>query len=162
MEAEHSLIMFPDWSQAVPFAKLNSIKDRKCMLCRALAPKEDRQIQVHNSFPVPTGQLVSSLAKCLNISNCLHVSLLCYSHIGSHTNASLRLLHLMDSFKEFIYCNPTKALWTFRWGHHYNKTPSKQAPWRHALPQRTRSSQPQIQAMISQARKWTNRTRWRE
>lgn len=102
MEAERSLIMFSDWSQAVPFAKLNSIKDTKCMLCGTLAPEEDRQIQVHNSFPVPTGQLVSSLAKCLSIINFLHVSLLCYSRISSHTNASLRLTHLMDPFKEFI------------------------------------------------------------
>lgn len=45
------------------------------MLCAALAPEEGRQVQVHNSFPVPPGQLVSSPAKCLNAINSLHVSL---------------------------------------------------------------------------------------
>lgn len=32
MEAEYALIMFSDQSQTVSFAKLNSIKDTKCML----------------------------------------------------------------------------------------------------------------------------------
>lgn len=79
-----------------------------------MAPEEDRQIQAHNHFPVLTRQLVSSLARCLNIINSLHVSLLCYRHKSSHTNASLRRPHLMDSSKDFIYCDPTRALQTFR------------------------------------------------
>lgn len=123
MEAECSLIMFSDWSQTVPFAKLNSIKDTKCMLCGVLAPKEDRRIQFNNSFPVPTGQLVSWLAKCLNITSSLHVSLLHYNHARSHTNASLQLPPLMESFKEFIYCCPGRALFQVR-------TPLQKAPYK--------------------------------
>lgn len=65
--------MFSDWFQAVPFAKPASIKDTEC---GAQAPEEDRQIQVHNGFPVPTGQLASLPAKCLFIINSLHASVL--------------------------------------------------------------------------------------
>lgn len=35
------------------------------MLCGALASEKDRQIQVHNSFSVPTGQLVVFTCKTL-------------------------------------------------------------------------------------------------
>lgn len=66
--------MFSDWSQAVPFAKPASIKDTECVLCGAQAPEEDRQIQVHNSFPVPTGQRLYQQNAYLSSIPCMRLS----------------------------------------------------------------------------------------
>lgn len=159
MEAECSLIMFSDWSQTVPFAKLNSIEETKCVLCEVLAPEEDRRIQFNNSFPVPTRQLVSLLAKCLNITSSLHVSLLHYSHARSHTKC-IAPITSSDGVFQRIYCYSGRALLQVR-------TPLQKARYKwtlqkHTWPERTYSLQPRIQAVISQVRKWTNRTRWRE
>lgn len=71
------------------------------MLCAALAPEEGRQVQAHNSFPVPPGQLVSSPAetlKCHQFPACV-----------SHTNASLGFPHPGDSFREFDSLQPHKG-----------------------------------------------------
>lgn len=154
VEAEHSLIMFSDWSQAVPFAKLNSIRGTKTCFVEHWHQRKAGRSRPTITFLFLQDSWCLHQQKCSNAINSSHVSLTQMHHSGYLTRGTLSK-SLFTAVPQG-HCEPPgedTALY---------KAPPEQAAQRHDLPGRAQHSQPPTQAVIAPREKWTNRTGWRE